>query len=397
MRASSDRAGVSPSVILFSCLFAAQAAILVVSPILPQVAAAFGVSTAAAAQLRSVSGITAGVAALLLVSRGDRFSLTLLLNLGLSLLAVGSLASAIAPSFALLMAAQVAIGLGLALVLSGGLAASEAWAASGESARLLSWALIGQPVAWIVGQPIVGVVAGRDWRWAWIAVPFVASIGALLAILRRDRATPVGGRECDPLNLWRLPGVRSWALGELLAFSAWAGTLVYAGAFFISSYGASVGLTGAVLGLGAAAYLPGNFLGRRMLRAGPTPVLVATSIAAAAAVAIFGSARAGLVFSAFMFALLGFIAAGRTIAGAALGLELGRGRRLAAMSVRTAMLQFGYLLGTLIGGAALSLWGYGGLAWTFAILFAAAGVLRLVGAGVPGEARAVELLRRRRG
>ena len=50
-------------------------------------------------------------------------------------------------------AAQSVIGLGLAMVLSGGLAASESWAADGESARVLSWALIGQPVAWIVGQP----------------------------------------------------------------------------------------------------------------------------------------------------------------------------------------------------------------------------------------------------
>ncbi len=93
------------------CLFAAQAAILVLSPILPEVAAEFGMTTSVAAQLRSVSGVTAGIVALLLAVTGNRFRLSLLLNAGLALLATGSLISAWAPTFALLLIAQVVIGL----------------------------------------------------------------------------------------------------------------------------------------------------------------------------------------------------------------------------------------------------------------------------------------------
>lgn len=393
-----ERSGLPPSVILFASLFAAQASLLVVSPILPQVAKEFGVSTATAAQMRSVSGITAGIVALILAARGDRYRLTRLLTAGLTLLGAGALVSAATPSFFVLMAAQFVTGLGLALVLSGGLAASEAWAAAGESTRLLSWALIGQPMAWIVGQPLVGLVAGSNWRWAWIAVPFTSSAVALGTVVARDRTIPVGGRECDPMGLWKLSGVKGWAVGELLAFAAWAGTLVYAGAFFITTYGVSVGVTGAILGLIAAAYLPGNFLGRRSLRAGPTVVLLASSTGAAVTVAVLGSIRPGLVFSTIVFSVLSFFAAGRTIAGAALGLTLGQGRRLAAMSVRTAMLQFGYLLGTLLGGAVLSQWGYAGVGCAFAVLFAAAAALRiphLLGGGGVRDGGAIPLRRER--
>lgn len=392
--------GLPPSVVLFVCLFAAQAAILVLSPILPQVAAEFGVTTASAAQLRSISGVTAGVAALVVAANGSRFRLSSLLYAGLTMLALGSLASAAAPTFPLLIVAQAVVGLGLAMVVSGGLAASEAWAESEASARVLSWALVGQPVAWIVGQPLVGLVAAGDWRWAFLAVPFASSVIATAIVGMRHRAASDDGRGCDPVGLWKQSGVKSWALGELLAFSAWGGTLVYAGAFFIDTYGAGVGVAGLVLGLGAAAYLPGNFLGRRWLRSGaPAPLLVFAA-AAAATVAVFGIVDTGLLFSAAVFAALAFLAAGRTIAGAAVGLQIAGGRRLAAMSVRTGMLQFGYLIGSAAGGAILARWGYAGLGWGFAVMFVAAAALNVpaaLGAVSRHPAGATRHLRRHRG
>lgn len=380
MNRATQRRGLAPSAVLFTCLFAAQAAILVLSPILPQVAAEFGVSTSTAAQLRSVTGATAGVAALAIAVQGARFRLTQLLYWGLGLLALGSLASAVAPGFLVLLAAQIPIGLGIALVLSGGLAASEVWASDGESAKVLSWALVGQPVAWVVGQPLVGVVASVDWRWAWIVIPVVSAGAALAAVTGRSPSIPEGALECDPGGLWRLPGVKSWAFGELAAFAAWCGTLVYAGAYFIETYDAGVGATGLILGVVAAAYLPGNFLGRRWVRrGGAVGLLVGFAGASAVAVAVFGEIQVGILFSTAALCALAAIAGGRIIAGAALGLQLSDGRRLAAMSVRTATLQFGYLAGTAIGALVLPTWGFGGLGLVYAALFVAAGVVYVPG------------------
>ena len=49
-----------PRVVLFAALFASQAGLLVLSPILPDVARELGVSTATAGQLRTLSGATGG-------------------------------------------------------------------------------------------------------------------------------------------------------------------------------------------------------------------------------------------------------------------------------------------------------------------------------------------------
>ena len=58
----SDRPAASPArlgLALGCCLFAAQASVVVLSPVLSGVAADFGVSTATAGQLRSLSGAVA--------------------------------------------------------------------------------------------------------------------------------------------------------------------------------------------------------------------------------------------------------------------------------------------------------------------------------------------------
>ena len=48
-----------PGLVLFVSLFASQAGMLVLSPILPDIAREFGISTATAGQLRSISGAAA--------------------------------------------------------------------------------------------------------------------------------------------------------------------------------------------------------------------------------------------------------------------------------------------------------------------------------------------------
>ncbi len=353
---------------LFWALFATQAAILVLTPILPDVAAEFDVSTASAAQLRSVAGITAAITALYLATVGNRFRLGVILSSGLALIGVGSLISALAPSFQVMLAAHVVIGLGLAAVLAGGFAASEAWAADGDRARVLSRALIGQPVAWIVGQPIAGFVARFDWRWTWIFVPVVGCLIALVALRLRDPTISDEGEKCDPAGLWRVPGVKSWAISEFIAFSAWGGALVYAGSVLIEAYGLDVATAGVILGAGAVFYLPGNSLGRRLVGMGTARLMIGFSLPAALAVTVFSTTLFTLPIAVAGFAAAVFFAAGRGFAGAARGLQVSDGRRLAAMSVRASADQFGYLTGTVVGGILLEAWGFPGMGFGFAVL-----------------------------
>src|SRR3954452_1852276 len=76
-----------PRPVLFLCLFVSQAALLVLSPVLPEVARDLGVSTATAGQLRLLSGLTGGATAVLLAMAPRRPGLRDLLSAGAALVA----------------------------------------------------------------------------------------------------------------------------------------------------------------------------------------------------------------------------------------------------------------------------------------------------------------------
>jgi predicted MFS family arabinose efflux permease len=370
LRRATHRRPVPAGVAVFVCLFASQAGLMSLTPVLARVAEDFGVTTADAGQLRTLAGLVAGVTCLAIAALGGRFGLRTLLSTGLVLLALGSLGSAFAPGIGVLAVAQCATGTAVALLLSGGTAAASEWAAPGKSSRLLSCALVGQAAAWVVGMPAIGALGEADWRLA-LVVPLAAGVAAAAAIrLGPDSSTrnPVPG---GVRALFREREVRRWALGELLAFSAWTGTLVYGGALFVETYGLSAGVTGLVLAGCGAAYFPGSLLARRIADRHARRLLVGLGLAAAVSIALLGAVRTSLWQSVALFALLGVLGGARILAGSTLGVALASDRKLAVMSVRAAVVQFGYLAGAGLGGAALAFGGYAALGWTFAALFLA--------------------------
>jgi predicted MFS family arabinose efflux permease len=367
----------APAPVLFACLFAAQAAILVLSPILLSVARAFDVSPVLAGQLRTISGLVAGLTALALARTLRRYALRDVLLAGTALLAVGVLTSAVAPAFFVLALAQVPIGIALAVLVTAGVAGVAEWVVPDERTRVLSWTLVGQPAAWILGMPIVGIVGELDWRLAFV-FPLVSGLIAGALVWARPGGRPEGGRGIPLPELLREPRVAAWALGELLAFSAWAGVLIYAGALFIESYGTSLTLTGILLSGAAAAYVAGNFTLRRLVDGHTRLLLTSLALTAAVVTVVFGALRPGTVASALVFGTLAFLSGGRTLAGSALGLGAAHECRVTLMGVRTATNQFGYLLGGALGGLALAVGGYEAFGVVLGTLFAAAAVPHVV-------------------
>ena len=353
----------------FICLFAAQAGLLTLGPILPSVAREFGVSTAAAGQLRTLAGLVGGIAAVAVVLVGRRIGLRRLLLAGNGLLLLGSGASAAAPSLTALAAGQVAVGAATGLLVAGGLAAAAVWAAPERRAATLAWASLGQPAAWVAGMPLIGMSADLGWRYAWLGVPLAAGVAGLVAVGSRAPEQPAGAPAPRAYPLRWDAKLAGWAVGELLGYAAWAGTLVYAGALLVESYGAAPGTVGLVLGAAAIAAFPGNFLVRRWLASSSRELLVVLGLGAAAITVLFGTVRPGLVISALIFTLLVLIASTRTVAGSTFALYVTPERRLAVMGMRASTGQLGYLLGAGAGGVALAAGGYPLLCITLAGMF----------------------------
>jgi len=363
---------VSPSAALFMCVFTSQAAVLVLSPILVDVARDFDVSTAAAGQLRIVAAPLAAVVAVVVARKAGSLPYRLLLAGGAGLVAGGSVGSAVAPSFETLAVAQVPLWIGVAMLVAGGIGAAGSWSAPAERTRLVARSLAGAPAAWIAGMPTIGWVAETDWRLAFLAVPLPAAVVTLILLA----AIPGGAaeRQTTPslVGLLRKPRAGWWAFGELLAMSAWAGTLVFSGALFIETYGASPRLTGIVLATVAGAYLVGNVLGGRTSGACARRALAWSNVAAAVSVSLTWLITPNLLFTVTVFGLAAAIVAARTVIGTTYGFAIGGERTLEVGAARAALTQVGYLVGSLLGGAALAIGGRTAVGVAFGSLFLAA-------------------------
>jgi predicted MFS family arabinose efflux permease len=362
---------------LLSALAASQAALVVLNPLLPEVAGDLGVSVATAGQLRTISGLAAGTAALAVGLLATRYGLRELLLAAVSALAVGSLLSAASADFAMLVVAQAATGVGIGVSYSAALAATAEWSSPASRSRVLAIALLGPPLAWIAGMPLIGAVGEVSWRLAWLVVPVPMAVVAVCLLLLRPSSEPASARAGLRAVLGQ-PGVVRWSIGELLAFSGWAGALVYVGALLVDSYELSIAATGFALGFGALVYVPGNFLFRRWVDAHDRRLLVALALSAAATVAVLYAVRPSVWFTVAVFAVLSFIAGGRTLAGSARGLGLAPELRLGVTGVRTAALQSGYFVGAAVGGVALAAGGYSLVGLAFAVLFAGAAIPHLL-------------------
>jgi predicted MFS family arabinose efflux permease len=362
---------------LLAALAASQAALVVLNPLLPDVARDLDVSIATAGQLRTVSGLAAGAAALATGLLAARVGLRGLMLGALVLLACGSLASGVAPDFTLLVVAQVLVGFGIGVSYSAAIAATAEWSTPDNRSRVLALTLLGPPLAWIIGMPLVGLLGEISWRLAWLVVPVSMAIVATVLLLRQ-RATPPARARAGLRSVLTYPGVARWTVGELFAFSGWAGALVYMGALLVESYDLSIAATGLALGFGALIYVPGNFLFRRWVDRHGRLLLVALALAAAVTVASLGAFRPSVWVSVGLFALLCFIAGGRTLAGSARGLGLAPELRLGVTGVRAAAIQAGYFVGAAVGGIALAAGGYTAVGLAFAALFVGAAIPHLV-------------------
>ncbi len=362
---------------LLAALAASQAALVVLNPLLPDVAEELDVSVAAAGQLRTVSGLAAGAAALATGLLAARVGLRGLLLGAVALLVGASLLSALAPDLAVLAVAQALVGVGIGISYSAAIAATAEWSTADERSRVLALTLLGPPIAWIVGMPLVGLLGEVSWRLAWVVVPVSLGVVAV-ALVARHEATPPAHARAGLRSVLRSPGVARWITGELFAFSGWAGALVYMGALLVESYDLSVAATGLALGFGALVYVPGNFLFRRWVDAHDRRMLVSLALAAALTVVLLGAYRPSVWASVGLFSVLCFIAGGRTLAGSARGLGLAPELRLGVTGVRAAAIQAGYFVGAALGGAALAVGGYGTLGLAFGALFVCAAVPHLV-------------------
>lgn len=365
---------------------ASQALLVVLSPTIVEVGGEFGASVSAVGQARSITAGIAVIVSLVVLRRVDAIGVPRLGAAGATVAIAASALLAMSPSLAVFLAGHVAVGIGLALLLSAGFAGVAAFPQE-RRAWAMGYVAGANALAWIVVNPIVGIVTDLvSWRGAH-AAPALLALAALVTL--RGAASPASAAVPPRLRtLFAQRSARLWIVTELIAYGAWTALLTFIGAFFIEELGVREVAVGWLLALGAASYFlastrSGTFtrlLPRRWLIAGAAVVM---GVLAVVQLNVTGS----VILAAAIFTAIGFSAGIRTPASSGLGLEQLPGHPGAMMAARTAATQLGYLAGAVVGGAVIAVWGYGALGLVLAAgMTLSAGLILLV--RDPLEARA---------
>jgi len=357
---------------------ATQSSIVVLVPIVVAVGRDLGASVSAVGQARTVLAGSAVLATIAIARVIDRAGVRRVIVWGGSLAAAGALASGVSPSIPFFLAAQALTGLGVACLLSAGFAGVASYFSEGEAAWAMGYVVAAQSLAWIIGNPLIGVISeAASWRLAYL-VPGAFAAAAVAAAL--VLAPPGGG--ADPDRRGGLAAVlgnrsaRAWTVAELVAYAAWTAELTYAGAFYIETYGVGEATTGVLLAVGSLAFLVSTLNTRRLEgRVDRRVSIVIAALAMGGLLAVMMNVTPSVWFTLGVFCLLALSAGVRSTASSSLGLTQMPGRAGSMMAARTAAAQLGYMLGAAAGGAVLALSDFGVLGF---VLFAGLGAAALL-------------------
>ncbi|MDQ3644638.1 MAG: MFS transporter [Actinomycetota bacterium] len=376
---------------------ATQASIVVLAPLLVEIARDLGVSVSAVGVARSVLAGTAVAVSLAIGPLIDRIGVRPLIVRGAGIALFGAAATAAAPSLALFYGAHAVTGAGVACLLSAGFAGVASSFGEGDAAWAMGYVVGAQSLAWIFGNPLIGLLAEAvSWRLSYLvpAVICLAALATALLVPRTDRPQATGAAVSIREGLSTVfgdPSARRWTIAELVAYSAWTAELTYAGAFYIESYGVGEATVGVLLAIGSVVFLISSLNTARLTSRLPRkPLLVASALGMGLMlIPVLNVAPAVWVTLTF-FCVLAVLAGVRSTGSSSLGLELLPASPGSMMGARTASAQLGYVVGAAGGSLVLAVAGFGELGFVlFAGMAFSALLLARVGAPSPRPAGAV--------
>ena len=357
MPGSPRRARLAPLVL---ATMASQALLVVLAPAIVAIGDEFDASVGAVGQARSITAALAIAVSVAIADRVDAVGVPRLLGLGAAVAVVACGAISASPTLGVFLASHLLVGLAFACLLSAGFAGAAAFPQD-RRAWAIGYVAGANALAWIVVNPIVGVVT--DWL-SWRAAQAVPAAIAVAAFLTAPAASSAHAGPIAPRlrSLLAVRSARRWIGAELIAYGGWTALLTYIGAFFLESLGVREAAVGWFLAGGAAAYFVAATRSAGLTDRMPRQHVVATSAVLMAFLVVLQLNLTGSVAVAVgIFCLTGLAAGIRTPASSGLGLEQLPDHPGAMMAARTAATQVGYLLGAVIGGAVIAGPGYGTL------------------------------------
>lgn len=360
-------------VLAFFTLLAVGTDLFVVSPLLPDIARAYGVGAAGAGESVTAFSLAYMVAAPFTGSLADRVGRRRVLALGLVSFAASNVLTALAPTFVVLLGARVLAGISASSITPSVLALVGQTAPPAKRARWMSVAMAGFLISLTTGAPS-GTAAATvlGWRYTFVGIGLLAAVlaaanalawrgasGGVAPVRTGGGAAPVrtGGDPVGVLTKVRAVSVTGvWAL-SVYAFYTYLGTALGAEAGFSP---AQIEIALVVFGVGAVAgSLAGGWLTDRFGSIVVTSSCFAVLAVAHLLVGVFLRGHPGpLVAVLLLFAL----AAYPTLPSYQSRLVSHFGSRCGSvLAWNSSFLYLGTSLGAAAGGVVLSRWGFTGI------------------------------------
>lgn len=283
---------VASILILLSAIGVIGANSLLLSPLVTAVGSDLQVSAAQVMQAASAYGLGVAAAALLLAPLGDRLGAGRVLRAALIVLAIGLVASALAPNIFALIAAQTLCGLAAGAALPSIYTLAVTIAPQGRESQTLGAVLTGWTVSLVMG---VSLGAWITDLLGWRAVYAGLSMGTALLWLLSSRLRKLGAsgnRATSPLTALKVPGIIRGILATVLLMLSFYVTYFFIGAHVTVTLGLSTtkaGLVPLFYGIGfGLAVMADPLLDRLGLARSTAPVFFVISLTYASMVAMAG-------------------------------------------------------------------------------------------------------------
>ncbi|MBV8888852.1 MAG: MFS transporter [Alphaproteobacteria bacterium] len=349
-------------------MFAIGTDLFVVSPLLPLIASGYRISATQAGL-----AVTAFAAAYMVVapvcgSLADRWGRRRVLCLGLLVFAAGNLATAVAPAFPALLAARLLAGAAAAAVSPSVYALVGEAAPPARRASRLALVVSGLLLSLSVGTPL-GALLGTAFGWPIVFIVLTAASLALAAVNLRAWPAAAGGIAADAGAARLTPAVVARRTAPTVIWStALYGMYTYLGAG-LAGAGYSADATAGAIAIYGAGALGGTFLGGAAAdRLGTRPTIGAGLFGLAVGLMLL---RLGLVHGAILGVALFFVSVMAQLFFPAQQAGLARdfpARRATMLAWNNSALFFGISLGSLVGGTAMAVAGFGTDLWAGAAI-----------------------------
>jgi DHA1 family inner membrane transport protein len=360
-------------VVLLACAFVFPLTMFVVPALLVDLSADLGVSIGHAGQLVTLAAIPAAALALIIGPLSDRYGRKPTLVAGAAFLGVGSLGSALAPTYELMVATRVLSGVGGAAMGPAVFAAVADIFSYRRRGRIYGYITAATTISMILGVPAATLMAAHwHWRWAFAAVGLVtlASVALLL------RLYPASSSEPSPSTPSSERKARNWlaaayrpvlqtptaraVLGSSFAMSI--GTMAfqtYVGAFFITQYAIGTGDLAPILGVGGLGVLVGAQAAARLgERIGHRPIMAGSVLVAAVFVIVQVQTTTSVLVAAVLNFLTWVPMGMRFTSASTIISEAVPTARGTMNAVNAAFFNAGMVLGAFLGGVVVEGAGY---------------------------------------